>query len=129
MTTTGDPTSERIVEAAPPEGRWGLFSEGWDPAYGTAADFDLDAPDDVTQAEPGDGPVSGEARKVPLAFVDGTRRVELSLWAENDTTGKRVPGVAGAYAVGARPSVVRYPLRHHEWLGVRADVLGVSRVG
>lgn len=84
-----------------PGGGWELYSEGWDPAYGASADFDTDA-DDVEQAEAGTGHVARiEPTPVPLAFVDGVRRAELGLWAEHPATGARVPGLAGAFAVGA----------------------------
>ncbi len=84
---------------------WVVYSEGWGPAYGVSADFD--SADDVSgdsaeQAEPGDWPVArAEPQAVPLAFVDGVRRVELRTWAEHAVGGMRIPGLAGAFAVGA----------------------------
>ena len=87
---------------APADPGWRIFSEAWDPAHGASGDFELDASSDVTQAEPGDLVVHAVTPEpVPIAFVDGTRRVELTVWAEHTTTGARVPGLAGGYAVGA----------------------------
>jgi hypothetical protein len=81
---------------------WRVFTEDWDPAFGNPATFDLDDSDRVEQAEAGDGPVGPVAPPaMPLCFVDGTRRVELSLWLEHPVSGSRIPGLAGAYAVGA----------------------------
>lgn len=86
----------------PTDPGWRVYGEGWDPSFGTSADFDADAAADVEQAEPGDGYVPrARMAAVPLAFIDGVRRAELSLWAEHATSGARVPGLAGAYAVGA----------------------------
>ena len=126
MTTRDDSTTTFDAPAArnpdPADGPWKLFSEGWDPAHGSSAEFDLDGPDDVTQVEPGDGPVAGTVRPVPLAFVDGTRRVELGLWAEQATTGERVPGLAGAYAVGA---VTIRPGGPAQFAGIRVGRLAI----
>lgn len=83
-------------------GRWEVFTEDWDPGYGNPATFELDGSASFEPAEPGP-PVIGPAAVgfVPLCFIDGVRRAELSLWAEQATSGARVPGLAGAYAVGA----------------------------
>lgn len=81
---------------------WKTYVEDWDPSYGTPSSFELDGEGTAEQAEPGAGPVIAEAsRPVPLAFIDGTRRVELQLWSEHAATGERIPGLVGAYAVGA----------------------------
>lgn len=81
---------------------WRLYTEDWDPAYGVPATFEIDDSDKVEQAEPADGHITPTAgRATPLCFIDGCRRVELSLWAEQQSTGTRIPGLAGAYAVGA----------------------------
>ncbi|BAN04388.1 hypothetical protein [Ilumatobacter coccineus] len=103
-TITDDTAPDDGTEALPPstDPAWRVVTEAWDPAHGSSGDFELDGSDSVTRAEPGDLIVArGAATSVPLAFVDGTRRVELTMWAEHATTGDRVPGVAGAYAVGA----------------------------
>ena len=42
-------------------------------------------------------PVAGQPE--PVVFVDGVRRVEVRLWAED--SGQRVPGVLGTWAVGS----------------------------
>lgn len=91
-----------LLTVAPTGPGWSVYSEGWAPPYGTTADFETDASEDVEQAEPGDGHVARIAPvAVPLAFIDGTRRAELHVWAEHAESGTRVPGLAGAYAVGA----------------------------
>lgn len=82
--------------------RWRVYTEDWDPSYGVPAAFDVDSSEDVVKIESGEGPVqASRVAAEPLAFIDGCRRVELSLWAENGVTGERVPGLAGVYAVGA----------------------------
>ena len=102
---------------------WRVFTEDWDPAYGTPATFDWDDSGNVEQAEPAGGHVRGAAvRQVPLAFVDGTRRVELSLWLEHAMTGERIPGLAGAYAIGA---VAVRPDRGACFEGVRVGRIAV----
>lgn len=91
-----------LLMVTPTDPGWSVFSEGWAPPYGTSADFETDASEDVEQAESGDGHVARIAPlSVPLAFIDGTRRAELLVWAEHAESGTRVPGLAGAYAVGA----------------------------
>lgn len=92
------------IESAPASGTgWRVFTEDWDPACGTPATFELDGPDDVEQAEAdrADVIVAPPAPATPLCFIDGSRRVELSLWSEHAASGERVPGLVGAYAVGA----------------------------
>jgi uncharacterized protein len=102
---------------------WRLYTEDWDPAYGNPATFEIDAPGDAEQAEPGAGPVTPvPGAAVPLAFVDGRRRVELSVWAEHPDTGARVPGLAGAYAVGA---VTIRPNGAATYAGVRIGRLAI----
>jgi hypothetical protein len=88
--------------AGPSAGRWEIFTEDWDPGYGNPATFELDGTASFEPAE--DGPPSVGPfgpRVVPLCFIDGVRRAELSLWAEDHVAHTRVPGLAGAYAVGA----------------------------
>lgn len=84
-------------------GRWRVFAENWDPSYGSPASFDWDDSDTVEQAETGAGwAVAGiYDPMLPLAFIDGCRRAELSMWVEHSTEGTRIPGLVGAYAVGA----------------------------
>ncbi len=94
--------NDRLPTVVATDGGWSVYSEGWAPPYGTSADFEIDASKDVEQAEPGDGRVERIApSSVPLAFIDGTRRAELLVWAEHAASCTRVPGLAGAYAVGA----------------------------
>lgn len=123
-TTTLDDKEAAPAVPSPTEPGWDVYSEGWDPAYGASADFDPGDDDvGVEQAEPGDGHVlAGTARAVPIAFVDGTRRAELLVWAEHAATGTRIPGLAGAYAVGA---VCIRPGSPAEFAGVRVGRLAV----
>ena len=99
MTTTDDHPSAPALR---------VFAEDWDPSYGAPATFDWDDSGSVERVEDGAGHVAGHVdARLPLAFVDGVRRAELRLWAE-DGRGVRIPGLAGAYAVGAvtvRPGV------------------------
>ncbi len=88
---------------------WAVYSEGWDPSVGASTKFGED--DDLTPAEQVEGgswPVpQAESVDMPLAFIDGTRRPELTVGAEHEATGDLIPGLAGAFAVGAvtvRPS-------------------------
>jgi len=37
---------------------------------------------------------------VPVAFVDGTRRVEMGLWQLDPRSGQHIRGIAGVYAAG-----------------------------
>jgi hypothetical protein len=109
MTSTTTPT---------PDG-WQVFTEEWDPAYGAPATFEIDDAGRFEQVE--DGPpviVPPSPPPTALCFVDGVRRQERVLWAEQRGSGRRVPGLAGAYAVGA---VVARP-------GGRADYQGI-RIG
>ena len=100
--TLGGSASDRLLTVAPTDPGWNVYSEGWAPPYGTSADFETDASEDVEKAEAGDGHVACiPPHLVPLAFIDGTRRAELLVWAEHAESGTRVPGLAGAYAVGA----------------------------
>lgn len=108
--------------ATSPDTGWRVFTEDWDPAYGTPATFDWDDSDGVEQAEHGEGHVAGVVRRIPIAFIDGRRRAELSLWLEHATTGQRIPGLAGAYAVGA---VTCRPGYLAEFAGVRVGRIAV----
>lgn len=121
-----DDTQESLRDGPPPlpsDAGWNVYGEGWDPSFGTSADFDIDGSEDVEQAEPGDGPVPrSPTAPVPLAFVDGVRRAELSLWAEHAATGARVPGLVGAYAVGA---VTIRPGAPARYAGIRIGRLAI----
>jgi hypothetical protein len=119
-----DPAPDGSVEfPAPADPDWRIFTEAWDPAHGASGDFELDASHDVTQAEPGDLIVHAVTpQPVPIAFVDGTRRVELTVWAEHAMTGARVPGLAGGYAVGA--ALIR-PNGHAQLAGIRVGRIAV----
>jgi len=115
---TGSAASTDV--AAP---RWEIFTEDWDPGYGTPATFELDGSGSFEPAE--DGPpviAPGPVEVVPLCFIDGVRRAELTLWAEQPGTGARVPGLAGAYAVGA---VTVRPGGRATYQGVRIGRLAI----
>ena len=104
-------------------GTWKVFTEDWDPAYGNPATFDWDDSDDVEKVESETQPIKGEvAGSMPIAFIDGCRRAELSLWVEHSTSGVRIPGLAGAYAVGA---VTVRPGRSAEYSGIRVGRIAV----
>ncbi|WCO67246.1 hypothetical protein PO878_00730 [Iamia majanohamensis] len=112
-----------IPPASPGDVGWNVYGEGWDPSFGTSADFEVDGSADVELVEPGRGPIErSPAQPVPLAFVDGVRRAELSLWAEHSVTGDRIPGLAGAYGVGA---VVIRPGAPARYAGIRVGRIAV----
>ena len=111
--------------AAPPAQEWEYFTDEFEPSYGpsVSADFDqdnepepLESPADIPAAPPYTG---------PLAFVDGTRRAELGLSAQHPS-GVRVPGLAGAYAVGAVTSRPGVGMRYE---GVRVGRLALWGAG
>jgi hypothetical protein len=81
-----------------------IFAEDWAPMREPPSVFELDgtmaaAPVESDRWQPvtpaGPGLESG------IAFVDGTRRVEMGLWQIDPVDGKTLRGLAGAYAVGA----------------------------
>jgi uncharacterized protein len=77
-----------------------IYAETWAPSHEAPATFTSDATAEVTAAEDGDwNPRRGIDTPSDLALVDGTRRVEINLWRHHSHD--RVPGLAGAYAVGA----------------------------
>jgi hypothetical protein len=86
------------------EAGFDIYAEDWAPTREPPSLFELDGTSAVTPAEseawtavrPG-----APSRLTPLAFVDGTRRVELGLWRMERETGRTLRGLAGAYAVGA----------------------------
>jgi hypothetical protein len=127
-TTTTSPDAAGSEPTDPPPlaprgGEWQVFTEDWDPGYGNPATFDLDGSASFEPAEAGP-PVHGptEVAAVPLCFIDGVRRAELALWAEQAATGLRVPGLAGAYAVGA---VTVRPGGQASYQGVRIGRLAI----
>jgi len=102
---------------------WRVYTEDWDPAYGTSATFEFDIPTDATRAEDSVDPVvPRSSAPAPLAFIDGRRRAELSLWAEEASSGARVPGLAGCYAVGA---VTIRPNGPASYSGIRVGRLAI----
>lgn len=102
---------------------WHTYVEGWDPEFGTPSGFELEGDSATERAEDGPFVVACPPRdSSPLAFIDGRRRVELSLWAEHGTTGERVPGLLGAYAAGA---VTISPGRPARFAGCRVGRLAV----
>lgn len=92
-----------------------LRVDPWDPEYGTS--LELEAIEDLPQAVELDvEPIPWEAVTPPsiddipcCAFVDGVRRVDVRLFAEDGTA--MAPALAGSWAVGAawstRPPRVR----------------------
>lgn len=110
-----------------PDVGWRVYTEDWDPAYGNPATFDIDDTDAVEQAEAGDDHIGpSAAREQPICFIDGTRRAELSVWLENSATGARVPGLMGAYAVGA---VTVRPGANAGFEGIRVGRLAIWGAG
>jgi hypothetical protein len=82
-----------------------LSADPWSPEYGmgfevSVADLELPRADPFVEtadwSRPLVPPTQGEA---PVWFVDGVRRVEVRLIAEDG--GRRVPGLFGSYAVGS----------------------------
>lgn len=117
------PNSPRGTAERPDASAWRVYTEDWDPAYGNPATFEIDSSGDTKQVEPGSGHVPAAVPSpVPVAFIDGRRRAELSLWAEDSSTGTRVPGLAGAYGVGA---VTIRPNGPATFSGVRVGRLAV----
>jgi hypothetical protein len=83
-----------------------LRIDPWDPEYGASVELDetLEPPVglDLEVEQPGDwAPVApGGLAELPCcAFVDGVRRIEARLFAEEG--GAEAPGLAGSWAVGA----------------------------
>jgi hypothetical protein len=108
-------------------GSWTIFTEDWDPGYGTPATFELDGSGSFEPAEEGPPAVAPVApRSVPLCFIDGVRRAELALWAEEPRSGALVPGLAGAYAVGA---VAVRPGGAAAYQGIRVGRLAIWGAG
>lgn len=111
-------------------GDWEIFSEDWDPAYGNPATFDFDDSDDVVPAESNVAHVPpGRPQPIPLCFVDGRRRVEGQIWAEQRLTGARVPGIAACHAVGAVTVRPGYQARYEGIRVGRRAIWGGGRSG
>jgi hypothetical protein len=103
---------------------WSVYGDAFDPGFGNSAAFELDESGNTVLAEGRDGHVTPAppTGAVPLCFIDGRRRVELGLWAEQAGTGRRVAGLAGAYAVGA---VTIPPGRPARFAGVRVGRVAI----
>lgn len=87
-----------------------IYAEDWAPTREPPSTFELDGTAGAAAVEAeGWQPVRpAPGGGAALAFVDGTRRVEVGLWQEDADSGKVLRGIAGAYAVGAavcRPGV------------------------
>ncbi|MDQ3986786.1 MAG: hypothetical protein M3280_09850 [Actinomycetota bacterium] len=83
--------------------------EAWSPEYG--GELDLGGPEELTTADvktdcedrtwaPVDPADAGDLCDRPLAFIDGTRRIDARLFV-TDNGGAPTPGVAGSVGVGA----------------------------
>ena len=116
-------TAARTGVAVGPLAGWRVYTEDWDPAYGTPATFDFDDSEDVTAAEDGSGHVAGvRGDELPLCFIDGRRQVELSMWLEQAATGSRIPGLDGSFAVGA---VAMRPGKPASFEGIRVGRVAI----
>jgi hypothetical protein len=81
-----------------------LRADPWMPDYGMGYQLPLEEPparvDPFLETEDWSSPVTpAPCPSTPASFVDGVRRVELRLIADQD--GLRAPGLFGSYAVGA----------------------------
>ena len=81
----------------------GLRVDPWDPEYGGSVDIEEGPPPSVT-LDVEDGPWEARvpappARLPRCAFVDGVRRIDVRLYAEEDT--RVAPALAGSWAVGS----------------------------
>lgn len=102
-----------------------LRADPWMPEYGMGFDVRFDEPpqdvDPFVETEDWGRPRAARpAERAPIWFIDGVRRVDLRLLADDD--GRRVPGLFGTYAVGCARCDGRAEFRDHE-IG-RALVLG-----
>ncbi|MEW6059002.1 MAG: hypothetical protein AB1551_02490 [Actinomycetota bacterium] len=82
-----------------------LRADPWTPDYGVGFEVKLDETparaDPFVETEDWSHPISsGPPGQGPVWFVDGVRRVELRLLAD-DEGGRRAPGLFGSFAVGA----------------------------
>ena len=83
-----------------------IFVEGWAPEYGSPLDQDEALAPAEGSVDPGVesgdwGPIEGDDDGVErIAFVDGVRRVDARLTLDDPVDGP-VPGICGAFAVGA----------------------------
>jgi hypothetical protein len=82
-----------------------LRVDPWDPEYGTSLELELieEAPQavelDVEPVPWGAIPVTGPEGLPCCAFIDGVRRIDVRLFAEDE--GAMAPALAGSWAVGA----------------------------
>ena len=104
-----------------------LRADPWDPDFGmgfqpAAEEATAGRADPFVEMEDWSAPLSPapEPDQAPLWFVDGVRRVDLRLLAEDGD--RRVPGLFGSYAVGAVRSEGRATFEDHRVC--RAVVLG-----
>ena len=104
-----------------------LRADPWDPEFGMGFQAAAEEPsaaraDPFVETEDWSTPLSPKQDPVtiPLWFVDGVRRVDLRLLAEEGD--RRVPGLFGSYAVGAVRAEGRATFEDHR-VG-RAVVLG-----
>lgn len=91
-----------MIDAIDTIEEWSYFTESFGSGYGTASGLLDEPPEGVEPVEDFEDNFTPDPpnRQTPLAFVDGTRRVEQNFWATH-RDGRRNPGLAGAYAVGA----------------------------
>jgi len=108
-----------------------LFAEDWAPSYEAPSTFELDGTATVEPAESATFAARhpAAAAPLPLAFVDGTRRVDLGLWQIDRATGEAHRGIAGSYAVGATVTEPGRPARVVAERVGRLCVWGGGRTG
>jgi len=126
-----DTHRQRRTRAPVTNTNFDLYAEDWAPSYEPPASFELDGTEAVEPAESAtfQAIAPPHADPIALAFVDGTRRVEIGLWQINRDTGETVRGIAGAYAVGAVVTGTGQPARIvGERIG-RVCVWGGGRTG
>lgn len=115
-----------------------LCVDPWDPEYGASAEIDVDLGPpvglhlDAEVAGPWSPmPATGQAELPCCAFVDGVRRIDVRLFAEDKDI--QAPGLAGSWAVGCawstRPPKIRTIVVGREIVvggGLRPDPLDVA---
>src|SRR5437870_13061911 len=113
-----------------------LRADPWMPEYGMGFDVRVDEPpsvvDPFVESEDWSQPRPAiPAKREPVLFIDGIRRIELRLVADAD--GRRVPGLFGSYGVGSAICGSTATFADHEvgrFLviggGVRADRVDVT---
>lgn len=81
-----------------------IFVEEWAPGYGSPLLFpEEESGGEAVLAEDGNDfrAHAGRTSATAIAFVDGVRRVEASLYQQDEASGVMANGVAGAHACGA----------------------------